>query len=59
VDELGLERNLGWYNKLSKNIVERTLDDFNKDVISRKVRFQKSKRIVEGDGVTRIVEGLI
>ena len=57
--ELGIIKNMGWYDKLSKDVVTETLVDLCNHYTVRNEMSSKAKKVVDGDGVKRIVKILM
>ncbi|GCD09005.1 UDP-2,4-diacetamido-2,4,6-trideoxy-beta-L-altropyranose hydrolase [Clostridium tagluense] len=58
MDELGMMKNMGWYDNLIK---DKFIDDLNylcNDVVKRREMSLKARKAVDGNGAKRIVEGL-
>lgn len=58
MDELEMIKNMGWYNKLSKNIFKETFTNLCEDFARRKKMSLNAKKVVDGKGAQRIAEEL-
>ncbi|MDP4176900.1 MAG: UDP-2,4-diacetamido-2,4,6-trideoxy-beta-L-altropyranose hydrolase [Bacillota bacterium] len=56
MDELSMIKNLGWYNKLSKDIFLQSLISLCNDYVTRSELSNNAKKTVDGNGAKRIVE---
>lgn len=59
MDELGIVKTIGWYNKLSKDNFLREFNNLCNDYIERERMSFKAKKIIDGLGVKRIVNELV
>lgn len=59
MDQLGIIKNMGWYNKLLKGKFIEDLTILCNNFIKRKEMCEKSKNAIDGNGVQRIVQELM
>lgn len=58
LNEMGIIKNLGWYDKISKEDLINNIDKLANDYILRKSLSMKASKLVDGKGAERIVKVL-
>ncbi|HEY8889396.1 MAG TPA: UDP-2,4-diacetamido-2,4,6-trideoxy-beta-L-altropyranose hydrolase [Clostridium sp.] len=59
LSKMGIIKNMGWYDKLDKDMFASELNDFCNDYGKRKEIYTRAKEAIDGNGVKRIVKNLI
>lgn len=59
MDELGMIKNMGWYDKLNKDKFIDALNCLCNDFVKRREISLRAKKAIDGNGVNRIVKELI
>ncbi|MBU3074171.1 UDP-2,4-diacetamido-2,4,6-trideoxy-beta-L-altropyranose hydrolase [Clostridium estertheticum] len=59
LSEMGIIKNIGWYDKLDKDMFVSELNNLCNDYGERKEINRRGKEVIDGSGVKRIVENLI
>ena len=58
LDCMGIIKNLGWYDKISKEYLINNIDKLANDYILRKSLSEKASKLVDGKGAERIAKVL-
>ena len=58
LNNMGIIKNLGWYDKISKEYLINNIDKLVKDYILRKSLSEKASKLVDGKGAERIAKVL-
>lgn len=59
MSEMGIIKNIGWYDQLDKDTFLRELNVLCNDCVKRKEMYTRAKEVINGDGVNKIVRSLI
>lgn len=57
LDRIGIIKNLGWYDKITKEILINTINSLANDYILRKSISEREAKLVDGKGAERITRG--